>query len=99
MGLRVSHNRDATPGLLVPSVKSDQWHSPQSHASFKGIGLKVFEGFVSVHVFEYESMAQQKLELASLKSIHQSPETCCNPLLQELETFLSAFNMEKTVPK
>lgn len=40
--------------------------APQSRACFKGIGLKVFEGFVSVRVFEYESAARQKLELASL---------------------------------
>lgn len=64
MGLRVSHHKDAAAGLLVPSVRPV--HSPQSHAYLKGIDLRVFEGFVSVHVFEYESMAQQKIKLASL---------------------------------
>ncbi|TNN68684.1 hypothetical protein EYF80_021093 [Liparis tanakae] len=41
---------------------SVQRHSPQSRTCLKGIGLRGFKGFV----FEHESVAQQKVELASL---------------------------------
>ncbi len=65
MGLRVSHHRDATPGLLVPSVSPVA--QPSEPCMLEGYRFESVRRFcVCVCVFEYESVAQQKIELTSL---------------------------------
>lgn len=64
MGLRVSRHRDATPGLLVPSV-SPVAQPSEPRAKLEGYRFENVRRFFA-SVFEHESVAQQKIELASL---------------------------------